>query len=72
MPLAVRRSRTVTLEVRDKQKFDVIKVRDPVVAKYIEAVVIQVKKSGSASPGVSVREARVTSKPGENLAGAIG
>lgn len=64
--------RTVTLEVRDKQKFDVIKVGDPVVAKYVEALVVKVVKSGSASPGVSMQEARVTSKPGENPAGAIG
>lgn len=64
--------RTVTLEVRDKQKFDVIKVGDPVVARYVEALAIQVKRSGTATPGVSVQETRVSSKPGETPAGAVG
>ena len=38
----------------------------------VEAIVIQVKKSGSAAPGVSAQESRVSSKPGETPAGAIG
>ena len=63
---------SITLEVRDRQKLDAIKVGDPVVATYMEALVIQVKKSGTAAPGVSVQETRVTSKPGETPAGAIG
>ena len=62
--------RTLTLEVRDKQKLDVVKVGDPVVATYVEAVVIQVKKEGT--PGVTTQETRVSSKPGETPAGAIG
>ena len=64
--------RTVTIEVRDKQKFDAIKVGDPVVAVYAEAVVIQVKKAGTAAPGVSTQEVRVSSKPGETPAGGVG
>jgi hypothetical protein len=68
---------TLTLEVRDKAKLDAIKVGDPVVATYIEAVGFQARKPssaapGSASPGVTVETARVTSKPGETPAGAIG
>lgn len=63
--------RTLTLAVKDKSKLDVIKVGDPVVATYIEAVAFQVRKAGSAAPGVSVKEERETSKPGENPAGAV-
>jgi Cu/Ag efflux protein CusF len=63
--------RTLTLAVKDKSKLDVIKVGDPVVATYIEAVAFQVRKAGSAAPGVSVTTERATSKPGENPAGAI-
>ena len=64
--------RSVTLEVRDREKLDAIKVGDPVVALYTEALVIQVKKAGTASPGVTVQESRVGSKPGETPAGAVG
>ena len=64
--------RTNTIEVRDKQKLDAVKVGDPVVARYVEAVAFQVKKQGTATPGVSAQESRVSSKPGETPAGAIG
>jgi Cu/Ag efflux protein CusF len=63
---------TITLEVRDKTKFDDIKVGDPVVAVYVEAIGFQARKAGTGSPGTSVQESRVTSKPGETPAGAIG
>ena len=63
--------RTVTLDVADPQKLEVVKVGDPVVATYYEAVAIAVKKSDAATPGVSVQESRATSKPGENPAGAV-
>ena len=63
--------RTVTIEVRDRQKLDVVKVGDPVVATYMEAVVIQAVKADGA-PGVTTQETRMSSKPGENPAGAIG
>ena len=62
---------TLTLAVKDKSKLDVIKVGDPVVATYTEAVAFQVRKAGSGAPGVSVKEERETSKPGENPAGAV-
>jgi hypothetical protein len=62
----------VTLDVQDPQKLEIVKVGDPVVATYYEAVAVEVKKAGSATPGVTVQESRVTSKPGENPAGAIG
>ncbi len=48
-----------------------IAVGDPVVATYIEAVAVQVRKAGSGSPGMSVKEERATSKPGETPAGAV-
>ena len=66
------KGRTLTIEVRDKSKLDAIAVGDPVVAEYIEALVVQVKKSGTAAPGVKTQETHVSSKPGETPAGAIG
>ena len=66
------KERTVTLQVKDKAKLDAIKVGDPVVATYVEAVAFQVKKAGTAAPGVTAQESRVSSKPGETPAGAIG
>jgi len=66
------KGRTVTLEVKDAQKLDAVKVGDPVVATYMEAVALQVHKAGTATPGVSTQETRVSSKPGETPAGAIG
>jgi len=66
------KGRTVTLEVRDPSKLEAIKVGDPVVATYMEAVAFQVRKAGTAAPGASVQEARVSSKPGETPAGAVG
>lgn len=64
--------RSVTMQVRDPQKLQAIKVGDPVVAKYYEAVAIEVHKPGAATPGVSTQQAVVTSKPGETPAGAVG
>lgn len=64
--------RTVTLEVKDPSKLDAVKVGDPVVASYVEAVAIQVKKAGTVQPGITTQETRVSSKPGETPAGAIG
>jgi hypothetical protein len=66
------KGRSVTIEVRDPSKFDVIKVGDPVVATYVEAVAVQVRKAGTGTPSASVQETRVTSKPGETPAGAVG
>jgi Cu/Ag efflux protein CusF len=64
---------TLTIEVNDKSKLDQVKVGDPVVAAYVEALAFRVQKAGSgATPGVSVQESRVSSKPGETPAGAIG
>ncbi len=40
------KGRTVTVAVRDPKKLDVVKVGDPVVAKYYESLAIQVKKAG--------------------------
>lgn len=66
------KGRTITIEVKDPSKLDQIKVGDPVVATYMEAVAFQIKKPGTATPGTSVQETRATSKPGETPAGAIG
>jgi len=66
------KGRTLTIEVRDKAKLDAVKVGDPVIARYVEAVAFQVKKQGTATPGVTAQESRASSKPGETPAGAIG
>jgi len=66
------KGRTVTIEVKDPSKLDQIKVGDPVVATYMEAVAFQIKKPGTATPGTKVEETRATSKPGETPAGAVG
>src|SRR4029434_3464684 len=67
------KGRTVTIEVKDKSKLDQINVGDPVVAAYIEAVARHVVQAGpGAAPGVSTQETRVSSKPGETPAGAVG
>jgi len=63
--------RTLTLAVRDPQKLDAVKVGDPVVATYYEALVIEVRPAGAAKPGVSVMDTMVTTTPGEIPAGAI-
>jgi ribosomal protein S17 len=65
-------NRSLTIQVRDPKKLDAIKVGDPVVGKYYEALVLQVKKAGTASPGASVQQETATSKPGETPAGAVG
>ena len=45
--------RTLTVQVQDPKKLDAIKVGDPVVGKYYEAVALEVKKAGTATPGVT-------------------
>src|SRR5207248_11023621 len=45
---------------------------DPGLATYREALAFQSKKPGTATPGTTVQESRVGSKPGETPAGAIG
>src|SRR5258708_5549204 len=66
------RGGTVTLDVKDPTKLDTVAVGDPVVAAFIEALALEVKKVPGATPGVSVTEARTTSKPGETPSGAVG
>jgi hypothetical protein len=66
------RGGTVTLDVKDPKKLDSVAVGDPVVAAFIEALAIQVKKVPGATPGVRVTEARVSSASGETPSGAVG
>ncbi len=61
----------MTLDVREPRTLDAIKVGDPVVAKYVETLVIQTLKAGSATPGMKTDAVRVPSKPGETPGGAI-
>ena len=63
--------RSLTLRVRDPNKLDAIKVGDPVVGKYYEALMVEVKKPGESTQGSSAQQAVVSSKPGETPAGAV-
>jgi len=65
-------NRTLTVQVRDPKKLEAIKVGDPVVGKYYEAMAIEVKKPGAATPGVTAQQGTATSKPGATPAGAVG
>jgi ribosomal protein S17 len=64
--------RTLTVQVRDPKKLEAIKVGDPVVGKYYEALAFEVKKPGTATPGVTAQQGVATSQPGATPAGAIG
>ena len=64
--------RTLTLKVRDPKKLEAIKVGDPVIGKYYEALAFEVKKPGTATPGVTTQQAVGTSQPGQTPAGAVG
>jgi hypothetical protein len=64
--------RTLTVQVRDPKKLDAIKVGDPVVGKYYEALAIEVKKPGAATPGVTAQQGVTSSQPGATPAGAVG
>jgi len=64
--------RSLTLHVQDPKKLDAIKVGDPVIGKYYESLMIEVKKPGEAAPGVTAQQAVASSKPGETPAGVIG
>jgi Cu/Ag efflux protein CusF len=64
--------RSLTLPIKDPKKLEMIKVGDPVVAKYYEALAIEVKKPGEGVPGASEQRAMSTSKPGETPAAVVG
>jgi len=64
--------RTLTIRVQDPKKLEAIKVGDPVVGKYYEALAFEVKKPGTATPGVTAQQAVGTSQPGQTPAGAVG
>ena len=66
------RGGTVTLDVKDPKKLETMSVGDPVVAAFVEALAIKVKKVPGATPGATVTEARVSSQPGETPSGAVG
>lgn len=65
------RGNTITLDVKDKAKLDAIKVGDPVVATYVEAIALRIQPPGTA-PSASVKEETASSKPGETPAGMVG
>ena len=55
---------TVTLDVKDQKKLETMSVGDPVVAAFVEALAIKVKKVPGATPSATITEARVSSPPG--------
>ena len=63
--------RTITFDVQDPTKLETVKVGDPVVGSYLEAVAIQLRPAGSTTPSATVTESRAGSKPGDNPAGVI-
>jgi hypothetical protein len=64
--------RSLTVHVRDPKKLEAIQVGDPVIGKYYEALMVEVKKPGEGTPGVTTQQAVARSKPGEVPAGAVG
>ena len=64
--------RTLVVHVQDPKKLDAIKVGDPVVGKYYEALAFEVKKAGTATPGMTAQQGVASSKPSETPAGAVG
>jgi ribosomal protein S17 len=64
--------RTLIVQVQDPKKLDAIKVGDPVVGKYYEALAFEVKRAGTATPGMTAQQGVASSKPGETPAGAVG
>jgi ribosomal protein S17 len=64
--------RTLTVQVQDPKKLEAIKVGDPVVGKYYEALALEVKKPGTATPGVTAQQGVASSQPGATPAGAVG
>jgi hypothetical protein len=54
----------------DVRNFDQIKLGDFVVARYVEAVTLELKKTKVAAGDVTVREEAARAKPGERPAGA--
>jgi ribosome maturation factor RimP len=63
--------RSLTIHVRDPKKLEAIAVGDPVIAKYYESLMIEAKKPGEGTPGVTAQQGMASSKPGETPAGAI-
>ena len=64
--------RSLTVQVRDPKKLEMIKVGDPVVGKYYEALAFEVKKAGEATPGVTAQQGMATSQPGAPPVGVVG
>jgi Cu/Ag efflux protein CusF len=65
------RGRTITFDVQDPTKLETVKVGDPVIGTYAEAIAVQVKPAGSATPSTTVTESQAGSKPGDNPAGVV-
>jgi hypothetical protein len=66
------RGGTVTLDVKDEKKLDAMAVGDAVVAAYVEALALQIKRMPGGTAGVTVKEARMTSGSGETPSAAVG
>ena len=60
--------KSVTVGVLNPENLDVIKVGDPVVAKYYESLAIQVMKPGEGTPAEGAIGTMATNEPGETPA----
>lgn len=58
----------VTVGVLNPENLEVVKVGDPVIAKYYESLAIQVMKAGTATPANDVTETIATNEPGKTPA----
>ena len=66
------RRRSLVLNVRDPRLLDAAKVGTPVVAKFYQSLVLDLKKPGDASAGVSAQQSAAMSKPGDPPAATLG
>ena len=66
------RRRSLVVNVRDPRLLDAVKVGTPVVAKFYQSLVLDLKKPGDASAGVSAQPSAATSKPGDPPAATLG
>ena len=66
------RGGTVTLDVKDPKKLDTVAVGDPVIAAFIEALALRVKKVPGATPGSNSASAAAAKNRASALTGRPG
>jgi len=66
------RRRSLVVNVRDPRLLGAVKVGTPVVAKFYQSVVLDLKKQGDASAGASAQQTAAMSKPGDPPPATLG